>query len=180
MNVHSMKRSPHAKQGRIRRMRGDASRLQAAPTPANVRDDAASDDASGTAVALAAPSDATGTVREACAEVARKRKNRKQPRIPSEKTLRKASETGTPVSPAMEELPDHAGLFVDEVHRHADLVEVQKGLLNSADEKIRQRTLERLLEMKYGKGAAAAEEPRQIVIDVPRPYQMPSDEMEER
>jgi hypothetical protein len=150
-------------------MRGDASRLQATPTPANVRDDAASDDASGTAVALAAPSDATGTVREACAEVARKRKNRKQPRIPSEKTLRKASEAGTPVSPAMEELPDHAGLFVDEVHRHADLVIVWTELLNSKDEKIRQRAVEKLTEMRY-KGAAAPDDaPRQIIIDMPEP-----------
>jgi hypothetical protein len=161
-------------------MRGDASRLQATPTPANVRDDAASDDASGTAVALAAPSDATGTVREACAEVARKRKNRKQPRIPSEKTLRKASEAGTPVSPAMEELPDHAGTFVAEVHRRADLIEIQRSLLNSKDEKIKQRSLERLLEMKYGKSAAAVEEAPQIVIDVARPDRIPKEEMEER
>lgn len=128
---------------------------------------------------MAAHSAAAGTVREACAEVARETGDRELPRIPSENGKRKDA-TVTPVPGGIEELPEDAGAFVDEVHRRADLIEIQKVLLNSADEKIRQRGLERLLEMKYSKGSAAAEETPQIVIDVARPNRIPKEETEER
>ena len=67
------------------------------------------------------------------------------------------------------ELPDDAPSFVDEIARRVDLYEVYKGLLESEDEKIRQRALERLLEMKFGKGGPV-DEPLRINFDgLPRP-----------
>lgn len=65
-------------------------------------------------------------------------------------------------------LPASPGEFVEEVHRNTDLFIVWKELLNSKDEKIRQRAVEKLTEMRY-KGAALADEPKQIIIDMPRP-----------
>lgn len=62
------------------------------------------------------------------------------------------------------ELPDDAPSFVDEIAQRVDLYEVYKGLLESQDEKIRQRALERLLEMKYGKGGPV-DEPLRINFD---------------
>lgn len=67
------------------------------------------------------------------------------------------------------ELPDDAPSFVDEIASRVDLYEVYKGLLESDDDKIRQRALERLLEMKYGKGGPV-EEPLRINFDgLPHP-----------
>ena len=65
-------------------------------------------------------------------------------------------------------LPDDIADFVDEVHSRVDLFEVLTDLLNSKDEKIKQRALERILEMKY-KHAAGGEDPVQIILDGPRP-----------
>lgn len=65
-------------------------------------------------------------------------------------------------------LPDDIADFVDEVHSRVDLFEVLTDLLNSKDEKIKQRALERILEMKY-KHAANSEDPVQIILDGPRP-----------
>jgi len=56
-------------------------------------------------------------------------------------------------------LPDDIADFVDEIHSRVDLFEVLSRLLNSEDEKVKQRALERILEMKYGKGSASSEEP---------------------
>jgi hypothetical protein len=51
-----------------------------------------------------------------------------------------------------------------------DLFKVLQNLLKSKDAKVKQRALEKILEMKYGKGAAAlAEDPQQIIIDMPGP-----------
>jgi hypothetical protein len=49
------------------------------------------------------------------------------------------------------ELPEEAAGFVDEMSQRVNLYEVCKELLLSDDEKVKQRGLERLLEMKYGK-----------------------------
>jgi hypothetical protein len=65
-------------------------------------------------------------------------------------------------------LPDDIADFVDEVHSRVDLFEVLADLLNSEDEKIQQRALERILEMKY-KHAASGDDPVQIILDGPRP-----------
>ncbi len=66
-------------------------------------------------------------------------------------------------------LPDNPGDFVEEIHRRTDLFEVWQKLLNHADPKIQQRAVEKLTEMRYKGAAALADEPQQIVIDIPRP-----------
>ena len=66
-------------------------------------------------------------------------------------------------------LPLDPGEFVDEIHRRADLFEVWQSLLNHGDPKIQQRAVEKLTEMRYKGAAALADEPRRIVIDIPRP-----------
>lgn len=136
---------------------------------------AASVDAHGTTAATVAPSAATGTGRDAYAEVASSKNGRKaksqragektsvareEPRVPSEREE---------VPPGVEMLPESGAEFVEIMHECADLFEVGRRLLNSTDEKVAQRALERFLEMKYGKGAAPSDEPPQIVIDMPRP-----------
>jgi hypothetical protein len=66
-------------------------------------------------------------------------------------------------------LPLLAGEFVEEIHRNADLFIVWKELLNSKDEKVRQRAVEKLTEMRYKGAAALADEPKRIIIDMPEP-----------
>ena len=66
-------------------------------------------------------------------------------------------------------LPADPGDFVEEVHRDTDLLTVWRSLLQSKDEKIRQRAVEKLTEMRYKGAAALAEEPQRIVIDMPGP-----------
>ena len=66
-------------------------------------------------------------------------------------------------------VPDDIADFIDEVHSRVDLFEVLADLLNSGDDKIKQRAIERILEMKYGKHAAGSEDPQQIIFDMPRP-----------
>jgi len=66
-------------------------------------------------------------------------------------------------------LPLSPGEFVEEIHRNADLFIVWKELLNSEDEKVRQRAVEKLTEMRYKGAAAMADEPQQIIFDLPRP-----------
>src|SRR5712664_1323179 len=46
-------------------------------------------------------------------------------------------------------LPADAGEFVEEIHRRADLFIVWQGLLNSKDDKIKQRAVERLTDLRY-------------------------------
>jgi hypothetical protein len=66
-------------------------------------------------------------------------------------------------------LPLHPDEFVEEIHHNADLLVVWKELLNSKDEKIRQRAVEKLTEMRYKGAASMADEPRRIIIDMPEP-----------
>jgi len=66
-------------------------------------------------------------------------------------------------------LPLHPGEFVEEIHRNTDLLISWQELLNSKDEKIRQRAVEKLTEMRYKGAAALADEPRRIIIDMPEP-----------
>ena len=63
-------------------------------------------------------------------------------------------------------LPDNPSEFVDEVHGRTDLFIVWQELLNSKDDKIKQRAVEKLTEMRYKGAAALADEPQQIVIDI--------------
>ena len=73
-----------------------------------------------------------------------------------------------PVWPGGDPLPASPSDFVEEIHRRIDLFEVWHSLLKSKDEKIRQRAVERLTDLRY-KGAAAAEEPQHLIIDMPGP-----------
>jgi hypothetical protein len=66
-------------------------------------------------------------------------------------------------------LPASPGEFVEEIHRRIDLFEVWLGLLREEDDKIRQRAVEKLTEMRYKGAAALADEPQQMVVDLPRP-----------
>jgi hypothetical protein len=159
------------------------------PAAAGKQGSAASVDARGNSDARAAVTPAASTDREACAEVAltlnggkrpgqiegQSRARGTQPREAvaelrvsgDQKELAKNPKERLPGGDAP--LPDDIADFVDEIHSRVDLFEVLSRLLNSEDEKVRQRALERILEMKYGKGSASSEEPVQIILDGPRP-----------
>jgi hypothetical protein len=150
---------------------------------------AASVDASGASAASAAASAAAGADREAYAEAAhapngseRGRHSRAgtQPRVPGDAHSRNSSgekpdpggeKEKRPSRPGPGEypLPDDIADFVDEVHSRIDVFEIVSDLLGSKDEKIKQRALEKILEMKYGRSAENSEEPLQIIMDGPRP-----------
>ena len=66
-------------------------------------------------------------------------------------------------------LPLHPGEFVEEIHRNTDLFIAWQELLNSKDDKVRQRAVEKLTEMRYKGAAALDDEPRRIIIDMPEP-----------
>ena len=66
-------------------------------------------------------------------------------------------------------LPLHPGEFVEEIHRNTDLFIAWQTLLNSKDDKIRQRAVEKLTEMRYKGAAALADQPQRIIIDMPGP-----------
>jgi hypothetical protein len=164
--------------GRVRRTRGPASvkrtktttaingewypTLQAAlnALSASVRQLAASVDASGASAATAANSPAAGTDHRACAEVAGSR-NRKEakPRVPSEHEK---------VPPGMGAMPENRAAFAEAVFARVDLVGAWTRLVNCEDEKIVQRALEKLDEMKY-EASASSDEPERFVSHVPRP-----------
>ncbi|MGC0772622.1 MAG: hypothetical protein WB543_06770 [Candidatus Acidiferrum sp.] len=71
------------------------------------------------------------------------------------------------IPPGLKPLPEDGAGFVDAMHEHVDLYEACASLVKSRDQKIAQRMVERLLEMKYGRGTSpAAEEAPEIVIDI--------------
>lgn len=62
--------------------------------------------------------------------------------------------------------------FVDAVAARENLVGVAVSLLRSKDEKVKQRMLERSLDMTFGKpsgASGAGDEPLQVIPDLPRP-----------
>jgi hypothetical protein len=121
---------------------------------------AASDDAGGNSVDPAATPAAPVADREAYAEAAAARRSGKGP---------SDSDSFVPgPGDNVAEMQD-AAAFVHAVSAHEHLVGVFLGLLRSEDEKIKQRAVERALEMKFGKGSAPPEEPLRIEVDVPRP-----------
>ncbi len=131
------------------------------------RDHAAPDDACGASAANAANSAAAGTDREAHAGAA--------PSRPNGAIHGSADgETGVhggrePIPPGEGPLPLNPGEFVEEIHRRIDLFEVWQNLLKSKDEKIKQRAVEKLTEMRYKGAAVLAEESQEIIIDMPGP-----------
>lgn len=80
-------------------------------------------------------------------------------------------ETGfVDIPPGSEPLPEDGPGFVDAMHEHVDLYQACARLLTSADEKIAQRMMERLLEMSYGKSpSSSGDDIPQIIFDAPRP-----------
>lgn len=71
------------------------------------------------------------------------------------------------IPPGSQPLPADGPGFVDAMHAHVDLYLACARLVKSGDEKIAQRMVERLLEMKFGKGLAAnAEDSPELVIDI--------------
>jgi hypothetical protein len=72
--------------------------------------------------------------------------------------------------PGNEPLPLDGATFVEAVHERVDLIALEEQLLRSADEKIVQRELAYLRELRYGKTASFAtddEMPPRIVFDPP-------------
>ena len=154
---------------------------------------AASDDARDLPAAATASSALAGKERDACAEVAqapegekksrpRRSKEKAGPgtsRVPSDDKVKKDKGTNpvageendksntVHIPPGSEPLTENGPGFVDAIHKHVDLCLACARLLKSKDEKIAQRMVERLLEMKYGKASVAAlEEAPEIVIDI--------------
>jgi hypothetical protein len=71
-----------------------------------------------------------------------------------------------------EPLPLDGATFVEAVHERVDLIALEEQLLRSADEKIVQRELAYLRELRYGKTASFATDddlPPRIVFDRPDP-----------
>jgi hypothetical protein len=132
------------------------------------RDRAASDDASGTPVASAAISAfAAGTGREAYADAAPPPPNGEAPVAAG--NISDGTADSKVIPPGEGPLPATIDEFVDEIHSRIDLFKVWQGLLRSNDEKIKQRAVERLTDLRYKGSATLAEEPQQIIFDLPRP-----------
>jgi hypothetical protein len=144
---------------------------------------AASVDASELSVANAAASPAAaGADREACADVAPSQGEGRRRRTAGaasrsrnkggNKNDKEARETKAQreIVPGLEPLPIDGEAFVDAVHAQVDLVQLEVDLLSSQDDKIVQRELAYLRELRYGKHAAVADdEPTQIIFDMPGP-----------
>ena len=129
-------------------------------------DRAASDDASGGSVAIAAISAAAGTAREACADAAPPSLSGKGEKG-AETSVQKVHFPGPTDAEALQD----AVAYVNAVAECVDLVAASVRLVESTDEKIAKSELDRLREMKFGKaGAAVAEEPVRLDFgDLPRP-----------
>ncbi len=131
-------------------------------------DQAASVDAGRASVAGAAGSTtAPGADCEAYAEVAPPPPNGHLHDVTNEPS--EHGDQAEPIPGGKSPLPADAGEFVEEIHRRADLFIVWQELLNSKDDKIKQRAVERLTDLRYKSAAGLTEEPQRIVIDMPRP-----------
>lgn len=152
-------------QGRVNGHAPASSERGGIPVP---RDQAASDDARSASAAMdASRTLAPGTDCVACAEVAPPHSGKTNGHLPAvtEKPAGQSNEKKQVPGGAFP-LPDDPGEFVDEIHRNTDLFISWQRLLNADDEKIRQRAVEKLTEMRYKGAAAMADEPQPIVIDI--------------
>jgi hypothetical protein len=107
------------------------------------------------------------TDREACAEVAPPAPN--EPAQPGSSSDHDTVENGTllrDIPPGEYPLPADVEEFVQEIHRKVDITEVWHGLLRNPDDKIRQRAVEKLTEMRYKGASALADESSQVVVDI--------------
>ena len=143
---------------------------------------AASDDASDLSVANAtASSAAAGAEREAYADVAVPQgEGRRHQSAGAASRLHKSSDEkndkeAKPVKarrkvvPGLDPLPIDGEAFVDAVHAQVDLVQLEVDLLSSQDDKIVQRELAYLRELRYGKRAPVADDEPQIILDMQQP-----------
>ncbi len=149
---------------------------------------AASVDASELSVANGAASSAVARAdREACADVARSQgegkrssgagtasrtHHKKRGKKTGTKAGKKAGSASSPreVVPGLEPLPIDGEAFVDAVHAQVDLVQLEVDLLSSGDDKLVQRELAYLRELRYSKRAPSSDdEPAQIIFDMPSP-----------
>jgi hypothetical protein len=128
---------------------------------------AASDDASGAAVARPALVARAGADRQLSGDAASPRANGEMHQAARESKDGSANEIKIP--PGEFPLPASPGEFVEEIHRETDLLKSWQKLLKSKDDKIRQRAVEKLTEMRYKGAAALADEPQRISIDMPGP-----------
>jgi hypothetical protein len=128
---------------------------------------AASDDASGAAVARPALVARAGADRQLSGDAASPRAKGEMHQAAGESKDGSANEIKIPGADSP--LPASPGEFVEEIHRRIDLFEVWLGLLREKDDKIRQRAVEKLTEMRYKGAAALADEPQRIIIDMPGP-----------
>lgn len=74
--------------------------------------------------------------------------------------------------PGTEPLPLDGATFVEAVHERVDLIALEEQLLRSADEKIVQRELAYLRELRYGKTASFStddEIPPRLIFEPPDP-----------
>ena len=139
------------------------------------QDQAASDDTRGASAAMDASSiHAPGTDRAGYAEVAPPPSGKTDGHelVALDKTANCRDEKEKkrePTPGGSFPLPQHPGEFVEEIHRNTDLFISWQKLLNSEDEKVRQRAVEKVTEMRYKGAAASADEPLQIIFDLPRP-----------
>jgi hypothetical protein len=67
------------------------------------------------------------------------------------------------------ELPEDGTAFVEAVHKRIYLVKLTELVLKSLDERLTQRQLEQLLELKYGKDAREVESSSMGSYEIPRP-----------
>ena len=147
---------------------------------------AASDDASEISVANAtAVSAAAGAERQACADVAPAEGGGEQHVMEKAhaasqsltqkdgKETNKEAKAGNGrrrVPPGLEPLPADGEAFVDAVHAQVDIVQLEVRLLRSKDEKVVQREVAYLRELRYGKRALPVDdEAPQIILDMQRP-----------
>jgi hypothetical protein len=73
------------------------------------------------------------------------------------------------VPPGLAPLPIDGEAFVDAVHAEVDLVALEVELLRCPDEKVVQRELGCLRELRYGKRAPTEDGDTQIIMDIPGP-----------
>ena len=142
---------------------------------------AASVDASELSVVNASASSAAARAdRDACADVAQAQGEGKQPPAAGAASRSRNKKDGSKetsaargsrkLPPGMEPLPIDGEAFVDAVHSRVDLVLLEEKLLKSRDEKVAQRELDYLRELRYGKRAPSTDgEPMPIIFDAPRP-----------
>jgi hypothetical protein len=141
----------------------DASELSVA----NAADSSAAAGADREAYADVAPSQGKGKRRQTAGAASPRRRNSKSKDGRKEKN---AAHARRETVPGLEPLPIDGEAFVDAVHARVDLVQLEVDLLRSRDDKIAQRELAYLRELRYGKRAPIADdEPLPIIFDAPRP-----------